>query len=797
MLVKVLRHSLLVYLLLRLSGCSCQELLEGSIRYGPLGIQVAFEPKKGPISWFYVAEMMFGLDEAALACRGLSNSLLVSYTYNQYETSELVEVRCGTSDDLLEDCHFDDRRTDRYINVTCLQETVGNGAVAGQLEDNRVLIRVLQRERLVWGHVCADDMNQGFDYVSADLFCNDLGYGRAREGEMASLYLASGNIIVVEFTSCDGTDVFNKCSTSVVSDRGISCQDNSVISVQCERERVLPTTVSEENNIINTTPSPTSQISDTTNTDPVTANTDPVTANTDPVTYSATTDPVTYSATTDPVTYSANTDPVMYSANTDPVTYSANTDSVTYSANTDPVTYATTIESFADTMEPQQFTDTITTIATGSATNKGTALPIPTGIVFLDLFKNKWFIIGAILSATCVWVLLLIGLVCICLCFKKIRKKVTVVNAQYLTEAEMAGAFSRVENSNYYNSPETVFSNTVELTRENPMHNVIFRTLRYDLGEEVSSETVYQIPDDSYYDTLLYGLGSIVPSADERISNNFRAVDSWDENGFSGYISQNTILPCFADKNSLEFWTPHDTIKGIFDQMSRRQFREISIGELTRDKKVGEGNFGYVYRGMWKSPSGGVPVPVAIKSIKCQEEGANFLFLKEAVIMGQFDHVNVLKLLGVVTLSHPIIMVTELMYIGLKQFLEDAANSGSVKYDLFAPLFLNFSLDIASGMQHLSSKLYVHRDLAARNILLSHTLSCKIGDFGLTRRARIEDEYYLSSGGVIPYKWTAPEGICYNKYSEKSDVWSYGITLFEIWSVGGEPWKNLLPEEAS
>ena len=677
------------------------------MKYGPLGAQVAFEPKNGPIAWYYVAEMMFGFDEAVLVCRGLSNSLLVSYTDNIFGMSDLVEVRCGMRDDNIGDCKLNARRSDRYINVTCLQERGVEGAIAGQLEDNRVLVRVLEREKYVWGHVCVDSMDQGFDNESADLFCADLGYDRAVKGEMTSLNLGSEDIIAVEFTSCDATGSFNECSLSVISE---SCEGNSVISVQCES--TTPAIPPEQNNTVNTT--------------------------------------------------------IMLTSRPDP-----------YMNTTDATSFNTTATNGAE-----------------SATTNAVTTAQPINPIYLNLLRNKWFITGAIMSVALILFLFVIGLVCIYFCVKRFRKKVLVVNTQYLTEAELARRFNG--EANHYSIPETIFSNPVALSSEDAIHTVFFKSMSYDLGEEVCSETVFQIPDDSYYDTLLYGMGNIVPSTEERISNNIKVVDSWDENGFSGYLSQNSIRPCFADKNSLEFWTPHGTIRGIFDQMSKRHFREILTAGLTCGKKLGEGNFGCVYRGTWKSPSGCIPVPVAIKSIKCEEEESNILFLKEAAIMGQFDHLNVLKLLGVVTLSHPNMMVTELMYIGLKQFLEDTANSGNaIRYDLFAPLFLNFSLDIANGMQHLSSKLYVHRDLAARNILLSHNLCCKIGDFGLARKARVEDEYYLSSGGLIPYKWTAPEGICYNKYSEKSDVWSYGVTLYEIWSVGGEPWRNLLPEEVS
>ena len=99
-------------------------------------------------------------------------------------------------------------------------------------------------------------------------------------------------------------------------------------------------------------------------------------------------------------------------------------------------------------------------------------------------------------------------------------------------------------------------------------------------------------------------------------------------------------------------------------------------------------------------------------------------------------------------------------------------------------------------MQYLASKQFIHRDLAARNILVNQKLNCKIGDFGLARMAE-DNDYYLSSGGLIPLKWTAPEAIFYKKYSEKSDVWSYGVTLYEVWTVGRVPWDSFDTEEVS
>ena len=305
-------------------------------------------------------------------------------------------------------------------------------------------------------------------------------------------------------------------------------------------------------------------------------------------------------------------------------------------------------------------------------------------------------------------------------------------------------------------------------------------------------EAIYSIrtlepPEDIIYEQIVHEKDAIVPTVEVRGYLNVEMEKgSGEENA---YLDFNCQLPCFIGQNDATIWEPEETVEGIYAQMSIKRYREIKAAELKINELLGEGNFGNVHSGVWRSHGG--DVAVAIKSLKVEDKESCVSFLQEAAILGQFNHPNILKLIGVVTLTTPLMMVTELMRTGLKEFLLVVSNSTTIPKNQLGDLFLRFTLEIASGMEHLVFKKHVHRDLAARNILVSHNLTCKIGDFGLARGASVNNEYYLSQGGLIPVKWTAPEAIIYKKYSEKSDVFSFGITLYEIWSVGEVPWNGI------
>ncbi|XP_008274456.1 ephrin type-B receptor 4a isoform X2 [Stegastes partitus] len=202
-----------------------------------------------------------------------------------------------------------------------------------------------------------------------------------------------------------------------------------------------------------------------------------------------------------------------------------------------------------------------------------------------------------------------------------------------------------------------------------------------------------------------------------------------------------------------------------------------------------DGEFGEVCRGRLKIP-GKKENYVAIKTLKGgYTDKQRRDFLSEASIMGQFQHPNIIHLEGIITASCPVMILTEFMENGaLDSFLR-------LNDSQFTPIQLVGMLrGIASGMKYLAEMSYVHRDLAARNILINSNLVCKVSDFGLSRflQENSSDPTYTSSlGGKIPIRWTAPEAIAFRKFTSASDVWSYGIVMWEVMSFGERPYWDM------
>ncbi|XP_041752516.2 ephrin type-A receptor 4b isoform X2 [Coregonus clupeaformis] len=223
------------------------------------------------------------------------------------------------------------------------------------------------------------------------------------------------------------------------------------------------------------------------------------------------------------------------------------------------------------------------------------------------------------------------------------------------------------------------------------------------------------------------------------------------------------------------------------NQAVRDFAKEIDASSIRIERVIGAGEFGEVCSGRLRL-QGKREIYVAIKSLKAgYSDKQRRDFLSEASIMGQFDHPNIIRLEGVVTRCKPVMIITEFMENGsLDTFLKKHDGQFTVIQ------LVGMLRGIASGMKYLSDMSYVHRDLAARNILVNSNLVCKVSDFGLSRVLEDDPEAaYTTRGGKIPIRWTSPEAIAYRKFTSASDVWSYGIVMWEVVSYGERPYWEM------
>ena len=218
----------------------------------------------------------------------------------------------------------------------------------------------------------------------------------------------------------------------------------------------------------------------------------------------------------------------------------------------------------------------------------------------------------------------------------------------------------------------------------------------------------------------------------------------------------------------------------LTNSLSYKDEWEIDRSLLHFEKKLGMGNFGEVWSGLWNSN-----IPVAIKTLKPGTMKVED-FVVEAQVMKTIRHPNLLQLYAVCTLEEPIYIVTEMMKHGA---LLDYLRKGEGK-DLQFSQLIDIAAQIASGMAYLEEHSYIHRDLAARNILVGEGLVCKVADFGLARIIK-EEVYNPQEGTKFPIKWTAPEAAMHNKFSVKSDVWSFGIVIYELITHGALPYPGM------
>uniref|UniRef100_A0A8C7USY3 receptor protein-tyrosine kinase n=1 Tax=Oncorhynchus mykiss TaxID=8022 RepID=A0A8C7USY3_ONCMY len=220
--------------------------------------------------------------------------------------------------------------------------------------------------------------------------------------------------------------------------------------------------------------------------------------------------------------------------------------------------------------------------------------------------------------------------------------------------------------------------------------------------------------------------------------------------------------------------------------------RILKETEFKKIKVLGSGAFGTVYKGLWVPEGEDVKISVAIKVLReATSPKANKEILDEAYVMAGVDHPHVCRLLGI-CLTSTVQLVTQLMPYGclLDYIKENKDNIGS-------QYLLNWCVQIAKGMSYLEEHHLVHRDLAARNVLVKTPQHVKITDFGLAKLLNSDEKEYHADGGKVPIKWMALESILYRTYTHQSDVWSYGVTAWELMTFGTKPYDGIPASEVA
>nr|XP_027235396.1 BDNF/NT-3 growth factors receptor-like [Penaeus vannamei] len=295
-------------------------------------------------------------------------------------------------------------------------------------------------------------------------------------------------------------------------------------------------------------------------------------------------------------------------------------------------------------------------------------------------------------------------------------------------------------------------------------YEIMFRNWR-DIFEFV--EELFQIQDEEYQKKH-EGLHTqeLMPISRERLVDN------------PEYIGNGIVLP------------------------SKPQVKVIPRDKVKFVSELGEGAFGRVYLGVMDEGRGKA-TQVAVKTLKSAGPEARVELEREVELLSNLTHANIVSFYGVCYSSDSMLMVFEYMELGdlnnyLRSHNEDVAlqaGDEASTHPISVMDCLQIALQVAAGMKYLASQHYVHRDLATRNCLVRANLVVKIGDFGMSRDVYTTDYYQFGGRTLLPVRWMPPESILYRRFTIESDIWSFGVVLWEIFTGGKQPWYGYNNQE--
>uniref|UniRef100_A0A8D3AFW2 receptor protein-tyrosine kinase n=1 Tax=Scophthalmus maximus TaxID=52904 RepID=A0A8D3AFW2_SCOMX len=250
--------------------------------------------------------------------------------------------------------------------------------------------------------------------------------------------------------------------------------------------------------------------------------------------------------------------------------------------------------------------------------------------------------------------------------------------------------------------------------------------------------------------------------------------------GLSGCSGKRALRRLLQERELVEPLTPSG------EAPNQALLRILKETELRKLRVLGSGAFGTVFKGLWVPEGENVKIPVAIKVLReATSPKANQEILDEAYVMASVDHAHVCRLLGI-CLTSSVQLVTQLMPYGcLLDYVRHHRDHVGAQW------LLNCCVQIAKGMSYLEDRHLVHRDLAARNVLVKSPNHVKITDFGLAKLLTADEKEYHADGGKVPIKWMALESILQWTYTHQSDVWSYGVTVWELMTFGSKPYDGI------